>query len=360
MNSLRRFLVMACVAGIVVVALCHLPVLAADESKPTVASTDAGVTHECVDTDVSDCLVQCDRGNASSCAKAGYAYQHGEGVPVDMALAVKLVTKSCDAGDMPGCTNLGRMYMTGDGVRRDVAKGLELTQRACDAEVDFACENLGGFYAEGKQVPKSPKRALMYYDKACVMKTGGACRSAGILLKGNWGLPKDSAAAVEYFKKACDLNDGQGCVHLSDAYYLGDGVPEDNAKALEFAKRSCRLGLELGCVKVTDLGGTMVTPADIRRAEIKIAQLFQQCSVNKSRIEAFRVAGITAARNGDKAGAARATERLQSIEPGWARTLDDIRQTITVLTNDEGPRFQQLMVRVHRECSCDAVEIAGS
>ena len=317
-------------------------------------TTDSGTPHECRDDDIQDCLAQCDLGNASSCAKAGYGYQHGEGVPENKALAVKLVTKACDGKDLPGCANLGLMYLTGDGVAADISKGVELTKSACDGKVDFACGNLGTLYADGKLVPKDIPTALSFYDKGCNLKNGDSCRSAGILLRNGKGITKDLKGAVDYFGKACDLNDGSGCSHLSEAYIRGEGVNPSESKALEFAKKACRLGDDTGCNNVQNLGGTMVTPTAIRQAEAKLPKLFEACAVNKSRIEKLRMAGMAAARSGNRDVAAITARKLQGIEAEWLKTLDELRQTITVLTNDEGPRFRELMIRTHRQCSCDA------
>jgi len=89
-----------------------------------------------------------------------------------------------------------------------------------------------------------------------------------------------------------------------------------------------------------------------RRAEGRLEYLFRQCEANRARIETQRVAAVKAARSGDREAANEAAQRIQAIEPGWNRTLSDLRDVISTLTGDQGPRFLRLIKEVDRRCNC--------
>jgi hypothetical protein len=89
----------------------------------------------------------------------------------------------------------------------------------------------------------------------------------------------------------------------------------------------------------------------VSNARRALPALFGKCSANKVKILALKRQAMAAARAGNQEAAQVAMERLQELEPSWNDTLNRLREAISVVTDDEGPEFGKLILRVRRECS---------
>jgi TPR repeat protein len=85
----------------------------------------------------------CEAGDAEGCARLGWMYSHGHGVPKSETGAVTFYERACDRGDALGCGNLGVMYEYGrGGLAQDSARATSLYQQGCDGGDPTACANL--------------------------------------------------------------------------------------------------------------------------------------------------------------------------------------------------------------------------
>jgi membrane associated rhomboid family serine protease len=154
----------------------------------------------------------CDGGTGMACAKLGYLYEFGRGVPKDLLQSQALAKRACDQGEMRGCTLLGGLYESGQGIRRNLGQAAALYEKACDGG-----EKLG-------------------------------CGKLGVLLEdGQGGVTKDVVRAAALYNQACDGGYLIGCANLGIAYLRGQGVPKDQARATALFKEACAGGVEYAC-----------------------------------------------------------------------------------------------------------------
>lgn len=73
-----------------------------------------------------------ERGDASAQWQLGEMYYRGEGVPEDVALAMRWYEKAAEQGDASAQICLGRMYRAGEGVSRDDSLALGWYRKAAE------------------------------------------------------------------------------------------------------------------------------------------------------------------------------------------------------------------------------------
>jgi ankyrin repeat protein len=84
----------------------------------------------------------CAEGDAEGCARLGWCYDTGTGVPANRTRAAGLYKPACDAGGMWACFNLALLYASGDGVPKDRAAARTLFRKACDGGDADSCHKL--------------------------------------------------------------------------------------------------------------------------------------------------------------------------------------------------------------------------
>jgi TPR repeat protein len=126
---------------------------------------------------------ECAAGWGWACGKAGWAFDQGEGAPVNPAKALALFRTGCETAptkDEWCCGMAGILYEEGTGVPSDPAEGARWLSKGCEtadpkrADVQ-ACERLGLLVAEGHGVPKDLVHARALFKKACDSKYQRAC-----------------------------------------------------------------------------------------------------------------------------------------------------------------------------------------
>jgi TPR repeat protein len=95
-----------------------------------------------------------ERGHAAAQNHLGLAYELGDGVPQDDAIAVAWYQKAADQGNARAQTNLGEMYEKGKGVPQDNAIALSSYRKAADEGSAYARNIIGDMYREGTGVPQ--------------------------------------------------------------------------------------------------------------------------------------------------------------------------------------------------------------
>ena len=74
----------------------------------------------CPAGDLASCRINCEGGEAESCARLAALYRDGgRGVARDDRRAASLLRQACHGGSARGCTDLDRMRAEGRGVGRD-------------------------------------------------------------------------------------------------------------------------------------------------------------------------------------------------------------------------------------------------
>lgn len=247
------------------------------------AKPAAQAAHECRPDDVADCQAQCDKGQATSCArlarlvakgKAGDAdpqksaqlfdkacqsdqgdacsdlgiqYVNGKGVGADPNRALKLFEKACQLGEANGCFNLGNLHYDGQGVAKDRAKAFELFQQSCNAGKPAGCINVGNMYDDGDGVAADSGKAFGLFKKACEGSAALGCSNLAYMYAEGKSVAKDQATALTLYEKACHLGNSRGCEYAGTRYTKGEGVAADPTKGQAFLKRACELGATAAC-----------------------------------------------------------------------------------------------------------------
>jgi TPR repeat protein len=156
-------------------------------------------------------LTACDGGDALACVWAGYWYETGRGVPVDLPQAVRLYQRGCERGDATGCSNLGGMYEFGRGVPVDLPQAVRLYQRGCEGGNARGCTKWGYMYDTGRGVPVDLPQAVRLYQRGCEGGDARGCNNLGTMYESGRGVPVDRVRAQELYRKACSGGDTTAC-----------------------------------------------------------------------------------------------------------------------------------------------------
>lgn len=315
----------------------------------------------CDDNDAAECTKQCERGHAGSCTSLAYLYMDGKGVKKDPLQAVRLLYKACDGNDAAGCASLAFAHREGQGIRKNVVKAAEYNTKACELGNAPACTGLGYAYSEGEGAEKDVTRALSLYSKACDLGDGVGCFNAGQMNAEATGIPLDLKLASAFYRRGCDLDDSSACTQLGFLYAKGEaGFSKDVQTAATLFEKACQSGEQVACKNLRVLAREAAVPgekAERQRAEVALPMLFARCMENRAKVQSFRVAGVNAARTGNRAQADAATQNLQALEPQWARTLEQLNSAIDLVTTSsagerDAGRYTTLMQRF-KQCSCE-------
>lgn len=110
-----------------------------------------------------------EKGHAKAQAYLGWIYlEGGEGVPQDLAEALKWSRLSADQGDGEGQHVLGLMYREGQGVQRDPLEAMRWFRLAAEQGYFVSQGVLGLMYATGEGMPQDKVQALMWMNLALV------------------------------------------------------------------------------------------------------------------------------------------------------------------------------------------------
>ena len=186
-----------------------------------------------------------EQGYAAAQYALGNACYNGHGVPKDGTEAVNWFRKAAEQGYAPAQRILGRMYCTGDGVPKEPAEAVKWLRKAADQGDADAQAGLGVMYKEGDGVAKNPTEAVKWLKKAAEQGDSRALR----LLAMDWGLDSlpsrnsklgeaELAEAVRLFRVIAVEGDGWAQNWLADAYSQGVGVAKDDVAAVEWWRKA--------------------------------------------------------------------------------------------------------------------------
>jgi len=102
-------------------------------------------------------------GDAAAQCDLGYAYEKGNGVPVDYKAALEWYRKAADQNQPAGLNNVGAMYAAGLGVPRDDAEAIKWFRKSADRGFALAQNTLGNMFSEGRGTPKDSVEAYKWF-----------------------------------------------------------------------------------------------------------------------------------------------------------------------------------------------------
>jgi TPR repeat protein len=179
-------------------------------------------------------------------------YYHGLGVPKDLTVAFEYCRSAALHGSPVGQYHLGSFYYYGYGTARDVAKAVEWTRTAAEHGFADAQLSLAKFYSDGTGVPIDFSEAAHWAKLAAEQGLGPAAHEYAYLCENGIGVSRDYVSAYLWYSRA--LADGDKSAgarvkavahHLSreerdqaksilaaDASHPQQSVPEDGASGL--------------------------------------------------------------------------------------------------------------------------------
>jgi hypothetical protein len=219
----------------------------------------------------------CDRNVAAGCTNIGYYTYWGKaGIATDKARGAELYRKGCNGGDNIGCNNLASAYAWGQGVPLDLEVAVRLFRKACAAGVQLACKSAkdtevrrlaagrpagvppqpaapppdDGVIREKDPGPapvrpmparavEGPAAAADHFGRGCVAKQPGACFELALMYLHSWGLPAKPAHAAALLGQACDAGHAEACARLAWLVADGRGVAKDVPRSIELLQRGC-------------------------------------------------------------------------------------------------------------------------
>ena len=121
----------------------------------------------------------CRLGRMDACLDAAERRQNGNGVPVDMKLALQNYQAACRLSNAPSCFRAAKILRSGDGVKADPKAAAVWYDKACQMRQTRACAILGDLYLSGEGVDKDDVRARFYHNIAGSGALPPGCPKAG-------------------------------------------------------------------------------------------------------------------------------------------------------------------------------------
>lgn len=149
-------------------------------------------------------------GDDGGYTNAGWIYQYGKGVEVDLKRAFDLYSKAAERGNIHAFFKLGDFYFSAKGVGQDYAKAAYWLEKAAKMEYEWAYPQLGYCYLNGKGVQQNYKVAYYWLLKAKEQEeelndlfNGITLNGLGELYANGFGVVEENIKkAVTYFNEA--------------------------------------------------------------------------------------------------------------------------------------------------------------
>lgn len=225
------------------------------------APPNAAAPFQCREGQLAECVAECEKGHAGSCAAASFMYFGNHGVPADPERAATLAEKACAGGSARGCGNLGHAYDRGDALPKDMNKARELYSKSCEAGWPRGCSNLGVVTEKDGDATA----ANVLYGRACSGGEARACHFLALNLETGKGTAPDAARSKALFTRACQGKWEDACGLL--ASQLLGGSEAERAQGVKGLEGSCAKGSANACrfLGTLRLSGTKM-PKDPARA----------------------------------------------------------------------------------------------
>ena len=156
-----------------------------------------------------------ERGHARAQYRLGLMYLLGNGVPKDLAEAVKWYRKAAEQGHARAAFMLGLMYGSGRSVPKDLAEAVKWYRKAAEQGDPLSQNRLGGIYARGEGVPQDDAEAVKWYRKAAEQGNAEAQAWLGYMYATGRGVPKDDLGAEKWYRLAAEQGHVEAQVRLS-------------------------------------------------------------------------------------------------------------------------------------------------
>ena len=185
-------------------------------------------------------LERAERGDVEAMFRLGIRYDQENGER-DIVEAVKWYTKAAELGHRDAQHVLGVLYVTGDGVPVDLEMAEKLLLKSAEQGNTAAQHDLALMYRNQKNDHEASLKWLLKSAEA-----GNV--AAQLQMSKVYGLgigvdvsPQD---AFKWCERAANQGDALAQYNLGVYYYNGDGVARDREKAIEWLKKADAQGYE--------------------------------------------------------------------------------------------------------------------
>jgi uncharacterized protein len=203
---------------------------------------------------ISELRAKAGEGDSAAQTELGHAYQHGNGVPQNAAVAVQWYRKAADQGYAAAENDLGIMYRTGQGVPLDKEEAVRWYAKSARHGNSQAMFNLGASYYNGDGVGENELTAYVWFllaeDAGNPIAADAVKRSAATMSKKETvetfvkiaemydkgdELPKDEVQCLHWLEKAAE-NSSYAKVMLAGQLVKGPVAQRQYGKAMELCK----------------------------------------------------------------------------------------------------------------------------
>ncbi len=172
----------------------------------------------------------------------GIRYQTGDGVPQDLAKAVRHFEISAAAGSVDAQFSLACRHLNGEGTARSINEGIRLLSLAADQGHPDAQNALATRFFTGNGVAQDTGRAIRYFRMAADGLQRVAAYNLATCYYNGDGIQQDHALAVQYYRQAADAGLAKAQLLLAELYEAGEGVEKDISMALHYWKLAADQG----------------------------------------------------------------------------------------------------------------------
>jgi TPR repeat protein len=205
-------------------------------------------------SEIRQLQAKAEAGDSTAQSALGKAYQDGNGVPQNDAMALKWFRKAADQGDAAAENNLGVMYRMGSGVERDKEEAVRWYLKAAKQSNAKAMFNLGAAYYNGDGVGVDDVASFAWFllaQEAGDPAADEAVRRAlsekeappieayvkvGKMYEAGDELSNNPGEALKWFRKAADAGDAETSVKVAKLL-LAPGRPPSQEDYAEARKR---------------------------------------------------------------------------------------------------------------------------
>ena len=176
--------------------------------------------------------------------QAGEKYHCGEGVPQDLAEAVKWYRRAAERGHAGAQSDLGYCYVNGEGVPQDFEEAFKWYRKAAEQGDVRTQTHLGYCYANGEGVPQDFEEAVKWYRRAAEQGDAVGQTNLGHCYDNGEGVPQDFEEGFKWYRRAAERGHAGAQLDLGYCYASGEGVPQDFEEAFKWYRRAADQGGE--------------------------------------------------------------------------------------------------------------------
>ena len=158
-------------------------------------------------------------------------------------LDVPALKAKAAAGDLEARFRLGRALLRGEGVPKDLAEALRLLQPAAEAGQPEAMGAYGFMLSRGLGTEKNESAAIDWLRKSAALGVATSQLNLGIMTLKGLGTPQNTTAGLALIEQAAKAGQAEAMVRLAEAWHFGEpGLAPDPAKAVIWSQQAAAAG----------------------------------------------------------------------------------------------------------------------